>query len=175
MIVVCWTIGGNAGLAAAYSARKLGVSCTVVVPGTTPAFMVERLREERAVVEICGDVGNKWLPVLFNNSYYYSLRWRWVAVHICRRCKVKIHNLHRHWGEWCYFILAYTTQVEKIAAKTTLSVTINWKIIDFYGFAKCLMLAGEYNNNCVITPMPANQCVPKALFTCRVCTKKNYY
>lgn len=52
--MVC-SSGGNAGLAAAYSARKLGVSCTVVVPGTTPAFMVERLREEKAVVEICGD------------------------------------------------------------------------------------------------------------------------
>ena len=72
---MCWTIGGNAGLAAAYSARKLGVSCTVVVPGTTPAFMVERLREERAVVEICGDVGSKLLPALLNNYYYYSLRW----------------------------------------------------------------------------------------------------
>lgn len=52
--MVC-SSGGNAGLAAAYSARKLGVSCTVVVPGTTPAFMVERLSEEKAVVEICGD------------------------------------------------------------------------------------------------------------------------
>lgn len=58
-VIVCWAIGGNAGLAAAYSARKLGVSCTVVVPGTTPIFMVERLREEGAMVEICGDVGTK--------------------------------------------------------------------------------------------------------------------
>ena len=48
--------GGNAGLAAAYSARKLNVPCTIVVPGTTPMFLVERLREEGATVEICGKV-----------------------------------------------------------------------------------------------------------------------
>jgi len=51
--MVC-SSGGNAGLAAAYSARKLNVPCTIVVPGTTPMFMVERLREEGATVEICG-------------------------------------------------------------------------------------------------------------------------
>ena len=48
--------GGNAGLAAAYSARKLKVPCTIVVPGTTPMFIVDRLREEGATVEICGKV-----------------------------------------------------------------------------------------------------------------------
>lgn len=51
--MVC-SSGGNAGLAAAYSARKLKVPCTIVVPGTTPMFIVERLREEGATVEICG-------------------------------------------------------------------------------------------------------------------------
>lgn len=49
-------VGGNAGLAAAYSARKLNIPCTIVVPGTTPMFIVERLREEGATVEICGNV-----------------------------------------------------------------------------------------------------------------------
>ena len=52
------TAGGNAGLAAAYSARKLNTPCTVVVPGTTPMFIVERLREEGATVEICGKVSS---------------------------------------------------------------------------------------------------------------------
>ena len=56
--VVFMAVGGNAGLAAAYSARKLNIPCTVVVPGTTPAFMVERLREEGATVEICGNVSS---------------------------------------------------------------------------------------------------------------------
>ncbi|XP_020601719.1 serine dehydratase-like [Orbicella faveolata] len=51
--MVC-SSGGNAGLAAAYSARKLNIPCTIVVPGTTPMFIVERLREERATVEVCG-------------------------------------------------------------------------------------------------------------------------
>jgi len=54
--MVC-SSGGNAGLAAAYSARKLNIPCSVVVPGTTPTFMVERLREEGATVQICG---NSW-------------------------------------------------------------------------------------------------------------------
>jgi len=52
--MVC-SSGGNAGLAAAYSARKLNIPCSVVVPGTTPTFMVERLREEGATVQICGN------------------------------------------------------------------------------------------------------------------------
>lgn len=56
--VVFMAVGGNAGLAAAYSGRKLNIPCTVVVPGTTPPFMVERLREEGATVEICGNVSS---------------------------------------------------------------------------------------------------------------------
>lgn len=56
-------LGGNAGLAAAYSARKLNIPCTVVVPGTTPTFMVERLREEGATVEICGNVSCLLIPL----------------------------------------------------------------------------------------------------------------
>ena len=58
LVVVCLATGGNAGLAAAYAARKLDVSCTVVVPSTTPQFMVERLREEGATVKICGNVSS---------------------------------------------------------------------------------------------------------------------
>lgn len=49
--------GGNAGLAAAYSARKLNTPCTIIVPITTPQSMVNRLQEEGAKVTIHGDVG----------------------------------------------------------------------------------------------------------------------
>ncbi|KXJ27560.1 serine dehydratase-like [Exaiptasia diaphana] len=55
--IVC-SSGGNAGLAAAYSARKLNVPCTIIVPSTTPAFMVKRLEEEKAKVIVHGDVWN---------------------------------------------------------------------------------------------------------------------
>ncbi|XP_019622791.1 PREDICTED: L-serine dehydratase/L-threonine deaminase-like [Branchiostoma belcheri] len=48
--------GGNAGLAAAYSARKLGVPATIIVPESTPTFTVERLRGEGATVEVVGKV-----------------------------------------------------------------------------------------------------------------------
>ena len=53
---VCTMSGGNAGLAAAYAAKKLKIPCSVIVPGSTPMFIVERLREEGATVEICGSV-----------------------------------------------------------------------------------------------------------------------
>lgn len=48
--------GGNAGLAAAYIAHELGLPITVVVPQTTPSFIVEKLREEGATVEVVGKV-----------------------------------------------------------------------------------------------------------------------
>lgn len=52
--------GGNAGLAAVFCARELGVPITVVVPESTPAFIVSKLKEEGAAVEIVGKVTNQW-------------------------------------------------------------------------------------------------------------------
>jgi len=49
--------GGNAGLAAAYAAKKLGVDCTVVVPETTAPFMIEKIKKVAKAVEI---VGKAW-------------------------------------------------------------------------------------------------------------------
>ncbi|XP_023814346.1 L-serine dehydratase/L-threonine deaminase-like [Oryzias latipes] len=46
--------GGNAGMAAAYSARQLGVPATIVVPSVTPDSTVERLKDEGATVIISG-------------------------------------------------------------------------------------------------------------------------
>uniref|UniRef100_A0A8C7Z765 L-serine deaminase n=1 Tax=Oryzias sinensis TaxID=183150 RepID=A0A8C7Z765_9TELE len=46
--------GGNAGMAAAYSARQLGVPATIVVPTVTPDSTVERLKDEGATVLISG-------------------------------------------------------------------------------------------------------------------------
>lgn len=48
--------GGNAGMAAAYSARKLGVPATIVVPSVTPNATVDRLKDEGANVIIHGKV-----------------------------------------------------------------------------------------------------------------------
>lgn len=48
--------GGNAGLAAAYAAQRLGVPCTVVVPTTTPAEAHTRLRRYAAEVVVHGGV-----------------------------------------------------------------------------------------------------------------------
>ncbi|CAK0858734.1 unnamed protein product [Prorocentrum cordatum] len=48
--------GGNAGLAAAYAAKRLGVPATVVLPSTTPAAVHERLRRYGAEVVVHGDV-----------------------------------------------------------------------------------------------------------------------
>jgi len=46
--------GGNAGLAVAYSGRKLNVPVTVVVPETTPEFMRTLIQEEGAKVHVHG-------------------------------------------------------------------------------------------------------------------------
>ncbi|XP_036383680.1 L-serine dehydratase/L-threonine deaminase-like [Megalops cyprinoides] len=46
--------GGNAGMAAAYSARRLGVPATIVVPSVTPPFTVQKLKDEGAAVLIHG-------------------------------------------------------------------------------------------------------------------------
>lgn len=46
--------GGNAGLAAAYSAQFYGVKCTVVVPVIAKPFVVEKLREYSANVVLHG-------------------------------------------------------------------------------------------------------------------------
>ena len=50
--------GGNAGLAAIYSAQELGVPITVVVPETTPSFIVDKMRAEGATVEVLGSVSS---------------------------------------------------------------------------------------------------------------------
>lgn len=48
--------GGNAGLSAAYAGRKLGTKVTVVIPKTTPDFIIKKLELENAKVIVHGDV-----------------------------------------------------------------------------------------------------------------------
>ncbi|XP_037012156.1 L-serine dehydratase/L-threonine deaminase [Artibeus jamaicensis] len=52
---VCFS-AGNAGMAAAYAARKLGIPATIVVPNTTPALTIERLKGEGATVKVAGEM-----------------------------------------------------------------------------------------------------------------------
>lgn len=53
--VVC-SSGGNAGMAAAYVARKMGVPATIVVPSSTPQLVVQRLQDQGATVKSVGKV-----------------------------------------------------------------------------------------------------------------------
>lgn len=48
--------GGNAGAAVAHAAATLGLRATIVIPTTTPAFMIRRLRDTGAEVVVHGDV-----------------------------------------------------------------------------------------------------------------------
>ncbi|KAJ6659114.1 hypothetical protein lerEdw1_019417 [Lerista edwardsae] len=48
--------GGNAGLAAAYSARTLGIPATIVVPMSTPTFTIQHLKDEGATVYVVGEM-----------------------------------------------------------------------------------------------------------------------
>uniref|UniRef100_UPI0037E8FAA1 serine dehydratase-like n=1 Tax=Semicossyphus pulcher TaxID=241346 RepID=UPI0037E8FAA1 len=53
--VVC-SSGGNAGMAAAYVARKMGVPATIVVPSSSPQLIVQKLQDQGAQVKITGKV-----------------------------------------------------------------------------------------------------------------------
>eukprot|EP00747_Dinoflagellata_sp_TGD_P214031 gnl/TRDRNA2_/TRDRNA2_86931_c0_seq2.p1 gnl/TRDRNA2_/TRDRNA2_86931_c0~~gnl/TRDRNA2_/TRDRNA2_86931_c0_seq2.p1 ORF type:complete len:358 (+),score=48.98 gnl/TRDRNA2_/TRDRNA2_86931_c0_seq2:104-1075(+) len=53
--VIC-SSGGNAGLAAAYAGRRLGIPVTVVLPTTTPSDVHDRLRAYGADVVVHGNV-----------------------------------------------------------------------------------------------------------------------
>ncbi|KAK7086630.1 hypothetical protein SK128_006916 [Halocaridina rubra] len=46
--------GGNAGMASAYAARKLGVKSTICIPESTPKMMKEKLEHEEAEVIVHG-------------------------------------------------------------------------------------------------------------------------
>ena len=56
LLIIYNRLGGNAGLAAAYAGRKLGLPVTVIVPETTPQIMINKIKEEEATVEIVGKV-----------------------------------------------------------------------------------------------------------------------
>lgn len=49
-------LGGNAGMAAVYVARKMGVAATIVVPSSSPQLVVQRLQDQGATVKIIGKV-----------------------------------------------------------------------------------------------------------------------
>lgn len=51
--LVC-SSGGNAGIAAAYAARKLGIPATIVLPEGTSLQVVRRLQGEGAEVQLTG-------------------------------------------------------------------------------------------------------------------------
>lgn len=53
--LVC-SSGGNAGIAAAYSAQKLGIPVTIVLPESTSMQVVRRLEGEGAEVQLTGKV-----------------------------------------------------------------------------------------------------------------------
>ncbi|XP_044245812.2 serine dehydratase-like isoform X3 [Ursus arctos] len=53
--LVC-SSGGNAGIAAAYAARKLGIPATIVLPEGTSPQVVRRLQGEGAEVQLTGKV-----------------------------------------------------------------------------------------------------------------------
>ncbi|XP_072044435.1 L-serine dehydratase/L-threonine deaminase-like isoform X1 [Amphiura filiformis] len=42
--------GGNAGYAAAYAAKQLGIPATIVIPGSTPEFVADNMRDVKAHV-----------------------------------------------------------------------------------------------------------------------------
>lgn len=68
MTAVCILPGGNAGMATAYAARKLGVPATIVIPTSSPELVVQKLKDQGATVKVVGKV----------------------RVHTCRQCLWRI-------------------------------------------------------------------------------------
>lgn len=78
--------GGNAGLAVAYSGKKLGVPVKVFIPSTSPTMMAEKIRREGAEVIIHGkDIDEaevlarehaKDLGSFFISPYDHPLIWK---------------------------------------------------------------------------------------------------
>ncbi|XP_034954295.2 L-serine dehydratase/L-threonine deaminase-like [Zootoca vivipara] len=66
---------GNAGLATAYCARELGIPATIFVPQCTPAFTVEAMEDEGAVVcikqtlEECQNTAKEMVKRCCNSTY----------------------------------------------------------------------------------------------------------
>lgn len=48
--------GGNAGLAAAYAAYRLGIAATVFIPESTPASAIAKLEDMGATVVVHGSI-----------------------------------------------------------------------------------------------------------------------
>lgn len=63
VIQLYMTLGGNAGGAAAYVARKMGVPATIVLPSSSPQLVVQKLQDQGATVKITG-------KVKYNTTYY---------------------------------------------------------------------------------------------------------
>lgn len=53
--LVC-SSGGNAGMAAAYVARKMGVPATIIVPSSTSQLVVQKMQDQGAIVKIIGKI-----------------------------------------------------------------------------------------------------------------------
>ncbi|KAM3595141.1 uncharacterized protein V6R79_018766 [Siganus canaliculatus] len=53
--IVC-SSGGNAGLAAAYVGRKMGLPATIIVPSSSSPLIIQRLKDEGATVKVIGKV-----------------------------------------------------------------------------------------------------------------------
>ncbi|KAK6483372.1 serine dehydratase-like isoform X1, partial [Huso huso] len=56
MVDLCCCAGGNAGLATAFVAKKLGVPATIVVPSSSSDLVIHKLRDHGATVQVFGKV-----------------------------------------------------------------------------------------------------------------------
>lgn len=57
-VFVC--IGGNAGMATAYAARKLNLPATIVLPSSTPQLVAQKLKDQGATVKVVGKAREKY-------------------------------------------------------------------------------------------------------------------
>ena len=65
--------GGNAGLAAAYAARRLNIPISIIIPGSTPDFVAKRLE---------GEVSYNGIQTALSNQLVLFLRERRVTLNM---------------------------------------------------------------------------------------------
>jgi len=53
-------LGGNAGMATAYAARKLNLPATIVLPLSTPQLVAQKLKDQGATVKVVGKARAKY-------------------------------------------------------------------------------------------------------------------
>ena len=87
--------GGNAGYAAAYSAKQLGIPATIVIPGSTPEFVADQMRDIKAHVIRHGQVSSNNVfqqPQVGSTPEFVGDQMKDIKAHVIRHGQVSSNH-----------------------------------------------------------------------------------